>query len=200
MERSVSDSRGVQQIVAALSAPMGLSPEVFNRYKSHGVEFVTNTPWDEVKRLYEEYPIDTQGGTQYFLELRSQGPLGILGATVAAYELASIPAVSMQVLSSEGYFQQGALLTADGTVLTTIPHRFDSRVYFGPGPRLPQHGFRRGPGFSFLEARRILDSYRKEVELRIQEDPAVCLSDDEAEVYLGPMFDIWKENDPAGLQ
>lgn len=198
-ERSVLESRGIHKIVAALSAPKGLSTEVFNRFRSQGVKFQTDSPWAEVKRLYEDYPIDTGEGTQYFLELRSHGPLGILGATVTSYDLEAIPAVYTRLVNSEGYQLRDGLLTADGNMITTIAGRSDSRVYFRSSPRLPQHNFPSDSALKFLESRRILKSYQREVELRIQEDPSVRISDDEARGFAGQMLEIWKKDDPAEL-
>lgn len=198
-ERAVLESRGVHQIVAALSAPGGLSTEVFNRFRSQGVQFQTASPWAEVKRLYEDYPIDTGEGMQYFLILHGYGPLRILGPSETSYDLEVIPAVYMRLVNSEGYQLRDGLLTADGKVLTAIHSRSDSKVFFESSPRHPQDHFRSASAATFIESRRILKSYRREIELRIEEDASVCISDDEAQGFVGRMLEIWKKDDPAEL-
>lgn len=193
IDRSVLGSTGLRQIVEALHAG-GLTTEGFNRFRSLGVNFKTNTPWDEVKRLYRDHPIDTRGGIQYHLKIRTTTPI-IGGSKETSHSLPAIPAVRVAVQDSEGYVRGSGLLTADGTVLKTIS---------GPGRRqvhLSESHYQ-GPvsdgiGLSPMEARRVVNSYRREIELRIQQDQSVRLSDGESAMFMGQMLAIWRQDAPG---
>jgi len=187
IEKSVLDSTGLRQIVAALSVPSGLSNEVFNYFRSRGVGFRTHTPWDEVKALYREYPIHTGAGTQYHLKIRRETAFGW---KEASYDLAHIPALYMQTLSSEGYISSEGLVTAQGTVLTRIPERLnDDRVIFSSTPIGPMT---RGSGLKLLPTLKVVNSYRHEVDLRVQQHQSVCMNDWEARRFIDQMLSIWK--------
>lgn len=196
VDRSVLESTGVKQIAAALEAD-GLTSEGFNRFRSLGVNFKTNTPWDEVKRLYREHPIATGGGIQYHLKIKTTMPI-IGGSKEVSHTLPAIPAVHLAVHNSEGYVQGSGLLTADGTVLKPILQPGRRQVHLSESPY--QGRLSEGIGLSFLQARSLVSSYRREIELRIRQDQSVCLSDADSRMFMGTMLAIWKRNAPAAAR
>jgi hypothetical protein len=190
VDRAVLERSGDDQIVAALDTERGLTQSQFDRLRSLGVNFKTDSPWQEVKRLYQKHPIDVGPGIQYHLTVRIQTPF-IGGAKDKSYDLDPIPAVRIATLSSEGYVSGEGFLSADGTVMKTISHTtWSNRVHFAD---FPKPGPGKGSGASLLEARKSVNWSKREVELRIQRDPSICLGDSEASRFIEPMFMVWKQ-------
>lgn len=191
VDREILGLSGNGQIVAALSTEGGLTQPQFDRLRSLGVGFKTSSPWDEVKRLYQDRPISTGRGTQYHLAIRTRTPI-IGGCKDKSHDLPVIPAINITALSSEGYVSRQGLLTADGIVLERVHSQSGANVHFADTPTVGKVSG--SAGLSPLQARKIVDSYRREVELRVRKDPSVRLNDSEASSLIEPMFAAWKRN------
>lgn len=189
VEQQVMSSHGISQVAAALSVDYRVFHNPFNHFRSLGVKFRTGSPWDEVKLLFREHPINTGPGVQYFLKI---GTTTTFGTKQHSYDLDAIPAVWMQIHSSEGYTVAEGLLAADGKVMRTVPASSRRQISISTSPSAG--AYNEGVGPNPWQTFRTVRSYRREIELRRQGHPSVCLGDAEAHSFMGQMLSIWKSS------
>lgn len=187
VEHSVLEQPGLQQVVAALSTAGGLMKPGFDRYRNLGVKFETSSPWEEVKNLYRQFPIEIPD-TQYFLWVRRNS---LFGSKTTRHDIGAVPGQFVASYSSEGYTNASGRVTSRGKVLKAAPSSNSNKHMITPDSKEGWTGS--GVGYNFLGALQAVNYWTSVTESCRREDPSSCYSEEESKQFLGPIFGVWKQ-------